>query len=196
MHSEDRQRAATACAPCARLAPPTDDLIARHLPMARRVALGYAGKRLGTDDLVATASLALVEAAHKYDISAYPEDSFARFAEKCIRSAIRDALCAAPMVRESRDRERAHLKAGSGGWTPHRIPVEFLGMAAPSAPADDVSDAMSILPERQRAVLRLVDFEGRTIGQAAGELGITPARARWRRDEALKTLRHTMAERN
>jgi DNA-directed RNA polymerase specialized sigma subunit len=196
MNSDDRQRAATACANPARLAPPTDDLIARHLPLARRVARGYAGKRLGTDDLIATASLALVEAARKYDVAEYPEDSFARFAERCMRSAIRDALCRAPVVHMGLRRERDNLKAGTGGWTPYGIAVEHLGMSAPSAPADDVAEAMAALPEMQRSVFVLMAAHDLTAGQAARELGISRLRARAEHDAALRTLSAVMAGRN
>lgn len=70
-----------------------EDLVAKHLAMARRIALRVA-RRVpdchNQDDLVSAAMVGLAEAADRF--SGQPDDSFIAFAEKRIRGAVLDEL--------------------------------------------------------------------------------------------------------
>lgn len=169
-------------APGARLAPDPDSLITRHLPMAGRLAAQYRGRRLELDELVATANLALVEAAHRYDLAEFPEESFARYAERVIRSHLREALFRAPIVRQSRSRERAALRRGDAapGWALHGVPVESMGlMARDRDDRDEVLElALAQCTDLERELVALMYAGGLTVLQAGRRMGLGRTEAR------------------
>jgi RNA polymerase sigma-70 factor, ECF subfamily len=160
-----------------RLAPDPDVLIARHLAMARRIAAGYRGRRLSDEDLAAEADLALVEAAHAYDLAEHPGVGFATFAATRIRTHLRAALYRAPIVAGPRAMERAAMKGEAVGPRPHDVGVDELGMMPPdpdkAALAGLVEQALDRCGETGRNVLLMVAVDGLSIRQAARRLGIT-----------------------
>ena len=168
-----------------RLAPDADILIRRYLSLAVRLAREYRGRRLSLDDLVGEANLALVEAAHRFDVAEHSEDSFASYAERVIRSHLRAALERAPIVHRSRALERAALHAGGdeAAPRPYAVAVEDLGLMA--GPDDDdrcevarsVEAALDLCGETGRAVLCYVALDGLSIRQAAERLSISRRQA-------------------
>jgi RNA polymerase sigma factor (sigma-70 family) len=159
-----------------------DALIERLMPMARRVASQYRGPRVDSDELEAIAYSALVIAADRYDPTSFPQDSFARYAERVIRSHIRDALATAPIVRQGRDQERAALRRGdaASGWAPLGLAVEDLGLATsdPTGPMADIDEALAACDELERSLIELVYVDGLSPAQAGRRLGIPVAAAR------------------
>lgn len=67
----------------------------------------------------------------------------------------------------------------------------------PSYPVrvDEVRQAVAGLPEEERRVVELIFFQGRTLDQAAAELGTTVDRVRYRRARALARLGHLLGDR-
>lgn len=185
-----QRESAAAPADGARLAPPRHDLIGRHMGLAARVAMQYRGRRLDDDELEALAYCALVEAATRYDVAEYPEQSFARFAERSIRTAIRDALCAAPVVHMGRNKERAVLRGEATGPAPYAVGVEALGlvMRSDDGTGELLGLALADCTELQRDLIALVFVERRSTLQAGRELGLSAREARAAYDAALETL--------
>jgi RNA polymerase sigma factor (sigma-70 family) len=185
-------REVASCAPAsaARLSPAEHELIERHMGLAARIAAKYRGRRLDADELEAVAYAALVDAASRYDVVLYPEESFVRFADRVIRSALWDAMCAAPVVRMGQKRERAVLRGQAAGCQPYAIAVEDLGLAtrADDGTAELLGLALADCTELQRGLIELIFVQQRSVGQAAGELGLTRREARAAYEGALRTL--------
>ena len=174
--------AARAGGDAARTAPDEHSLIRRHMGMAGRIAAGYRGRLLDDDELESVAYLGLVEAARKYDLLLHGGESFARYAERVIRSHLRDALAMAPVVRMSRDAERSALRGGAAPrWAPSRIPAERMGtMTAPSGDdrAEALGDCLAECTDRERELVALMYCDGLTAVQAGHRLGLGRREAR------------------
>ncbi len=154
--------------------------IERLMPMARRVAGQYRGRRLEDDELEAVAYLALVEAADRFDAAEFPEESLARYAERCIRGRIRDALARSPVVRRSRDHERSAMRRGDAApaWAPCGVAVEELGaMPADAGDAEALELALADCTAEERELVDLM-VHGLTVAQAGRRLGIALRDAR------------------
>ncbi len=65
----------------------THVMVAAHMPMAARLARGYAGRGIDVDDLIQVAMLELVGAATRFDPTRAVE--FARYAYPCIDGALK-----------------------------------------------------------------------------------------------------------
>jgi RNA polymerase sigma factor (sigma-70 family) len=166
-----------------------DALIERSMPMARRIAASYRGKRLESDELESVAFLALVEAADRFDLVEHAGSSFVKYAERVIRAALQSALCRAPVVHGSVREERAALKGTRPSWTPFAIPVESLATRPVdpdiAAPLGVVQEVLSGCSELERSLVDLMFVEGKTTRQAAARLGMTPNATRAAYDGAM-----------
>lgn len=167
----------------ARLAPPPGELIGRYMALASALSAEYRGRRLEDDDLEGEALLALCEAARRFDIAEFPAESFRRFAERVIRSHLKAALERAPIVRRSRDAERASLRGDAAPHpAPHEVGVEQMGIL-PMPPADRgplyaaVQQALDACSDVGRSLACYVHLDGLSLATAARRLGIGKARA-------------------
>jgi RNA polymerase sigma factor (sigma-70 family) len=153
------------------------ELASLYVPLAKKLARRFAEKRpYLADEIHSAAQLGLTLAAESYDDSL--QVTFATYARKLIRNAIlREIRDSGPRgFRRSRaDRPQIHslgpsverLAARPGGPT-----VEEQAQAA-----EGFERLLSYFRPGHRPLLRLLFAEDLSIGEAAGELGLTRAEA-------------------
>lgn len=156
-------------------------LIESNLGLARAIAREYRGGRLSDGDLDGEASLALVEAARTYADDARPGVPFSAFAKVLIRSRVRSALHRAPIVRMSRDRERAALRGELEAPRPHDTPIEELGVMPEASDAGDdeaaIADALRFCDDQEREWVGWM-LRGATVADACRRMRIPLHRGR------------------
>jgi RNA polymerase sigma-B factor len=145
-------------------------LIEAHLPLARRVALRYAGRGEPTDDLVQVGALALVRAVDRCDPS---RKELAAYLARCVDGEVRHHL---------RDRT-AVVRFPRLAPRPRAAVVRLdADLADPAAPFDDVlldraalAAAAQRLDARERSIVLLLYVCDYTQAEAAERLGLSQA---------------------
>jgi len=173
-----------------------DDLVARHVELARRAAGRIYPRVRGLvsfDELRALANAGLAEAAERYDPGRGA--TFATFAWYRIHGAIFDGL------RRSSQRRAAALPARP---PPRMVSLEALrdrGFDAAGdapGPADDIDRArraarlrvaIAQLPDRPRELVTKHYFEGKSLLEAGAELGVSKSWASRLHAQAVDRLR-------
>ncbi len=144
----------------------TEDLVVRHLPVARSLAARYAGRGVEVDDLRQAARMGLVKAARRYD----PEQgAFLGYAVPIatgeMRRCFRDLARSVRPQRETDD-ERGPL-------------IEQVGEIDPGFDSAEarvlVGEALSDLEETDLQILRLRYAEGLTQAEIGERIGATQA---------------------
>lgn len=144
-------------------------LIEAHLPLARRVALRYAGRGEPTDDLVQVGALALVRAVDRCDPS---RKELAAYLARCVDGEVRHHL---------RDRTTV-VRFPRLAPRPRAVVRLDTDLADPAAPLDDVlldraalAAAARRLDARERSIVLLLYVCDYTQAQAAERLGLSQA---------------------
>jgi RNA polymerase sigma-B factor len=160
-------------------------LIEAHLPLARRLALHYAGRGEPADELTQVGALALIRAVDRCDPSRAELPAYlARCVDGEIRHHLRDH---ASLVRIPRDAPRR-----SNAVVP--IDDELAG----TADLDDLLDRAALaaaarrLDTRERRIVLLVYFCGRTQCEVANELGLSQAHVSRLLSAALEKMRRQL----
>lgn len=144
----------------------TEDLVVRHLPVARSLAARYAGRGVEVDDLRQAARMGLVKAARGYDPERGPFLSYAvPMATGEMRRCFRDlARCVRPQ-READD-ERGPL-------------IEQVGEIDPGFDSAEarviLEEALGNLGDTDLEILRLRYAEGLTQAEIGEKIGATQA---------------------
>jgi RNA polymerase sigma-B factor len=162
-------------------------LIEAHLPLARRVALRYAGRGEPVDDLVQVGALALVRAVDRCDPARKELPAYlARCVDGELRHHLRDR---ASVVRMPRQAPRAAAAV---------VPIEP-ELADERAPLDDalldraaLAVAARCLDDRERRILLLLYFCDRTQGEVAEQLGLSQAHVSRLAQDAVRKLRRRL----
>jgi RNA polymerase sigma factor for flagellar operon FliA len=187
-----------------------DERIKDHLHVVRSVArairLSSLGRGAEMEDLVAYGAKGLVEAAARFDaVKGIP---FVAFARHRIRGAILDGIRTQHWLGR-----RAYRRLRSGPTTGDVQFVEFAEWVEASGDArwngrrmaqlpcaeDDslqviVAAQLRHLPERERRLIELCYYEGKTLNQAAAEMGFRRSWASRLHARALATLRASVAK--
>lgn len=87
-----------------------DALICAHLPLAGKMAREYGGRGVPIEDLEGEGHVALCRAADDYDSVGHPGVTFAAFAARYIRRAIREAIERSDGVTVCRALKRAAIR--------------------------------------------------------------------------------------
>jgi RNA polymerase sigma-B factor len=161
-------------------------LIEAHLPLARRLALRYAGRGEPADELTQVGALALVRAVDRCDPS---RAELPAYLARCIDGEIRHHL-----------RDRASVVRVPRDATVRSAPVLPIDdQAAGSAELDDVlldraaiATALRRLDGRERRIVLLLFFCGRTQTEVAAELGLSQAHVSRLLDGALAKMRRQL----
>ena len=162
----------------------TEDLVVRHLPVARSLAARYAGRGVEVDDLRQAARMGLVKAARGYD----PEQgAFLSYAVPMatgeMRRCFRDlARCVRPQ--QVADDERGPLIEQVG-----EIDPGFDGAEARVL----IGEALGDLGETDREILRLRYAEGLTQAEIGEKVGATQAQVSRTLARILRRMRTSMA---
>jgi RNA polymerase sigma-B factor len=161
-------------------------LIEAHLPLARHVALRYAGRGEQTDDLVQVGALALVRAVDRCDPT---RGELRAYLARSVDGELRHHL-----------RDRASVLRVPRGASRPREPVTSIDPDFPDeqAPPEDVlldraalAAAARRLGERERRVVLLLYFCDRTQAEVAEDLGVSQAQvSRLAREATRKMRRH------
>jgi RNA polymerase sigma factor for flagellar operon FliA len=163
-----------------------DERIKAHLGLARsiarRIASGPVARGVALDDLVAYGSIGLVEAATRFDGRDVP---FAVFARRRIEGAILDGIRAQHWFGRRADRglrverigvdwdielsetRQPRTDARWNGRTMAGIPIE-----AEDAVYVLVASELAGLPTRERHLVELCYYQGKSLSQAAKEMAI------------------------
>jgi RNA polymerase sigma-B factor len=165
-------------------------LIEAHLPLARRLALRYAGRGEQTDDLVQVGALALVRAVDRCDPTRKELPAYlARCVDGELRHHLRDR---ASVVRVPRSRSR---RVGATLALDSEV-------VDGSPPLDEVlvdraalARAARRLGDRERRIVLLLYVCDRTQAEVAEELGLSQAHVCRLAKAALATLRRDLEER-
>lgn len=170
-------------------APPADHaLVEQHLGLVRGLAcraLRTAPRGVELDDLISLGTVALLEAARRYDPSVGA--SFSTFAFPRVRGAIVDGIAQLCMIKRSTYRRaRREVAAGRAGVEVDSL--EDLRERGNDLPADaeDVGDALdrarlhravaravARLPERHRRFVEQHYGEGRDLMSIGADLGVS-----------------------
>ncbi|MER7555562.1 sigma-70 family RNA polymerase sigma factor [Nocardioides sp. NPDC126508] len=144
----------------------TEDLVVRHLPVARSLAARYAGRGVDVDDLRQAARMGLVKAARRYDPAQGAFLSYAvPMATGEMRRCFRDLARSVRPQREADD-ERGPLIEQVGEIDPGFDRAEARVL---------VGEALSGLEETDLEVLRLRYAEGLTQAEIGERIGATQA---------------------
>jgi RNA polymerase sigma factor for flagellar operon FliA len=187
-----------------------DERIKAHLRVVRSVArairLSSLGRGVELEDLVAYGAQGLVEAAARFDdAKGIP---FVAFARHRIRGAILDGIRTQHWLGR---REYRRLQSGPttgriqfveiGEWVEAPGDARWSGRRMAQLPCaeDDslqvlVAAQLRHLPERERRLIELCYYEGKTLNQAATELGFRRSWASRLHARALATLRASVAK--
>lgn len=184
-------------------APAKADRIQAHLHLVRSMARRIHARPVATgvelDDLVAYGAKGLVEAAARFDGRDVP---FAVFARRRIQGAILDGIRAHHWFGRRADR-RLRIDRVGHGWVVelidgHQVHNDTRWNGRPMVPVPiETEDAihgriaieLRALPPRERRLLELCYYQGKTLGQAAMEMGICRPWASRLRARALAALR-------
>lgn len=153
-------------------------LVRRHLRAAHRVALSRTGDRHDADDVCQDA---FVRALERLEDCREPE-SFRAWLLAIVRNR------AADLTRRrgrSRGEPLDELDAGEAA----RFAVQ---PAADEGAGESLAAAIDALPERQRKVVVMHDYEGWSHREVAEELGIAAGTSRYHLHEARKKLREML----
>jgi RNA polymerase sigma-B factor len=161
-------------------------LIEAHLPLARRLALHYAGRGEPSDELIQVGALALIRAVDRCDPSRAELPAYlARCVDGEIRHHLRDR---ASVVRIPRD---APLRSAAV------VPID--DEVAGTTDLDDVlldraalATAVRRLDARERRIVLLVYFCGHTQCEVAKELGLSQAHVSRLLSGALEKMRRQL----
>jgi len=176
-----------------------DALALQHLPLADALARAFARRfhpLLEQDDLIQIAREALLRAAARCKAD-YPPEPYLR---RCIQGALQHHL--RDGVRLVRVPRRAHER---GGWPFRHASLDamhareepllkHLGEQTNSPPRLDpacwqeLQQRLDQLPAHQAAALRLTVLDGRSLRQAAQQLGISFSSVGRHRRQAIETL--------
>jgi RNA polymerase sigma-B factor len=161
-------------------------LIEAHLPLARRLALHYVGRGEPADELTQVGALALIRAVDRCDPSRAELPAYlARCVDGEIRHHLRDH---ASVVRIPRDAPRRSTAV---------VPIDE--QVAGTTDLDDVlldraalATAVRRLDARERRIVLLLYFCGRTQCEVAGELGLSQAHVSRLLSGALEKMRRQL----
>jgi RNA polymerase sigma-B factor len=159
-------------------------LIEAHLPLARRLALRYAGRGEPTDDLVQVGALALVRAVDRCDPT---RKELPAYLTRCVDGELRHHLRdRAAVVRGPRRRPAVPV-----------LPIEP-DLADGASPLDDtlleraaLAAAAQRLDDRERRIVLLLYVCERTQAEVAERLGLSQAHvSRLAQGATVKLRRH------
>lgn len=155
-------------------------LVRRHLRVAHRVALSRTGDPHDADDVCQDAFLRALE---RLEDCRDPE-SFRAWLLSIVRNRVAD------LTRRSA-RSRGEPLEELGPEDAGRLASESAGNRGVDEPLEAALDE---LPERQRRVVLMHDYEGWTHREVAEELDIAVGTSRYHLHEARKRLRASLAE--
>ena len=153
-------------------------LVRRHLAVARRVALGVTRDPHDADDVCQEA---FVKALTKIEDCRRPE----RFRSWLLTIVKNTALNAVDRERRRRTEPLEHAGSLEARGNPEAD-------AEREALKERLATAVGDLPEMQRRVLLLHDYEGWSHGEIGRELGIAAGTSRYHLHEARKAVRRAM----
>lgn len=157
-----------------------ESLVRRHLRAAHRVALSRTGDRHDADDVCQDA---FVRALERIEDCRNPQ-SFRAWLLAIVRN------CAADLTRHGR-RSRGEPLQELGADEAARLAEEPV---VDEGVGESLAAAIDELPERQRKVVLMHDYEGWSHREVADELGIAAGTSRYHLHEARKRLRETLEE--
>ncbi|MCX5384414.1 SigB/SigF/SigG family RNA polymerase sigma factor [Streptomyces sp. NBC_00083] len=145
-----------------------DDLVARWLPMARRLALKYRNRGAEIDDLYQVAAMGLVKAVDRYEVAQGPFEAYAiPTINGEIKRHFRDALWAVHVPRRIQDiRNKVRLARQELKATRPGEPTVAELAALSGLDEQDVRDGLEALGSFKSLSL---EAESRTEGGDAGE---------------------------
>ncbi|MDQ4113658.1 MAG: sigma-70 family RNA polymerase sigma factor [Actinomycetota bacterium] len=139
-----------------------EDLVVRHLPVARSLAARYSGRGVETDDLRQAARMGLVKAARRYDPA---EGEFLSYAVPMATGEIRHCF---------RDMARCVRPQGDGDEL-----LEQMGEPDPGFDLAEarvlVGEAVGDLRETDLTILRLRFVDGLSQAEIGEQIGATQA---------------------
>jgi RNA polymerase sigma-B factor len=162
-------------------------LIEAHLPLARQMALRYAGRGEQIDDLVQVGALALVRAVERCDPT---RKELPAYLARCVDGELRHHL---------RDRASV-LRVPRRAPSPRAVIVPIaLDLADERAPLDDalldraaIAAAARRLDDRERRIVLLLYVCDRTQAEVAEQLGLSQAHVSRLARRAVRTMRRRM----
>ncbi len=158
--------------------PAAQDRFARGVwPHLRRVALAITGDPSVADDVAQDAMVKVLGALPRFD----PTRPLGPWIRTIARNTARNAHRDRPVVSEVRDP------------TPQSSRADGLDRALDlDGAAQSAVDAFTLLSDRQREILELVDHQGLTPSEAARELDLAPGTVRATLHTARRTLRRAL----
>jgi RNA polymerase sigma-B factor len=145
-----------------------DEIIARHLPLARQMASAFAGRGEPFDDLHQVARLALVRALDRYDVDRGPFAAYAsRFMAGALKRHFRDRTWMVRPPRRTHDLALATSDARDDlRATLRREPTTDELARVLGVPFTDAADARAALASYRRVAL---DAPSRRVGQTVAD---------------------------
>ena len=165
------------------LAPQQEDLVVRHLPVARSLAARYSGRGIEVEDLRQAARMGLVKAARRYD----PEQgAFLSYAVPMAKGEMRRCF-----------RDLARCVRAQQGEDESGSLVEQVGEVDPGFDRAEarvlVGEALEGLDETDLMVLRLRYAEGLTQAEIGERIGATQAQVSRTLARILRRMRVAVA---
>jgi RNA polymerase sigma-B factor len=162
----------------------TDDLVVRHLPVARSLAARYAGRGVEVDDLRQAARMGLVKAARRYDPA---QGAFLSYAVPMAKGEMR--RCFRDLARSVRPLRASEDESGSL--------VEQVGETDPGFDRAEarvlLEEALEGLGETDLMILRLRYAEGLTQAEIGERIGATQAQVSRALARILRRMRVAVA---
>ncbi|MBW3629094.1 MAG: sigma-70 family RNA polymerase sigma factor [Gemmatimonadetes bacterium] len=155
-----------------------DQIVSRHMRSAFSVAYRLLGQREDAEDLVQDAFMVALE-----KIDTFKEGN--RFAPWFFRILVNRGLNARK-ARSLRQTDALPADISTREPTPH---LE----AERSQLRERLDAAVAVLPERQRAIVKLFELEGFTSPEIAEMLELSDGTVRWHLHQARQTLRQALA---
>jgi RNA polymerase sigma-B factor len=141
-----------------------DDLIVRHMPMAREMARAHPLGGRDREDVEGEALLGLCRAAAEHDPAAFPDTPFAVFARHHIRKALNESLEAADSIRLP-----VRLKRAAAQFAAAAEALLAAGVTRPTA--EQLAGAAGLSVEAARDYLAVPHVAGpvESLGDHAGD---------------------------
>ena len=177
------------------------DLSAEHLHLVEQIAFGikkHLPAHVDLHDLIQDGRIGLLDAARRYE--AGRGVPFGAYARRRISGSILDGLRRADYLRRHTRDKVKRGEAEDGGAplslkSPDRLPGRFERPDTSAARAESgrlIREAISGLPDRLQVIVMNYYFDGRTMLQITGRLGVNESRISQLHKRALSILRERL----
>ncbi len=164
-------------------------------------------RRLSLEDCRGHAAIAAASACQGFDSSL--GTNFSTYMVRCITNGLKEAAYNATLVHVPRNQQRAIIKNRPHAYAPDALramgrhgPLDGFDLIARAEDEDDDGEqhsdlrgALGKLNGRERQVIIGRFWEGKTLEQVGGELGVTKCQARQIQVNAIKQLRASLPPR-